>query len=46
MGVIRQERVDYNPTAELRLAVGDTLMLLGEEGGIIKARELLHGRPI
>jgi CPA2 family monovalent cation:H+ antiporter-2 len=43
MGVIRQERVDYNPTAELSLEVGDTLMLLGEEGGILKARELLHG---
>ncbi len=46
MGVIRQERVDYNPTAELRLKVGDTLMLLGEEEGIIKVRELLHGHPL
>jgi CPA2 family monovalent cation:H+ antiporter-2 len=46
MGVIRQERVDYNPSAELCLEVGDTLMLLGEDEGIRKARELLHGHSL
>ncbi len=46
MGVIRQERVNYNPTPEMRLEVGDTLMLLGEEEGIRKAGEFLHGHPL
>jgi K+/H+ antiporter YhaU regulatory subunit KhtT len=46
MGVIRQERVDYNPSAALRLEIGDTIMLLGEKDGITKAREFLHGHPI
>jgi CPA2 family monovalent cation:H+ antiporter-2 len=46
MGVIRQERVDYNPSAALRLEIGDTIMLLGEKEGITKAREFLHGHPI
>jgi CPA2 family monovalent cation:H+ antiporter-2 len=46
MGVIRQERVDYNPSADLRLETGDTLMLLGEEEAIRKVRDFLHGRPL
>lgn len=46
MAVIRQERIDYNPSAELRLEIGDTLMLLGEKEGIRKAGEFLHGHPL
>ena len=46
MGVIRQERVNYSPSADLRLKVGDTLMLLGEEEDIRKAGEFLHGHVL
>jgi len=46
MGVIRQERVDYNPSAEMRLEIGDTLMLLGEDEGLRKVRQFLHGHAV
>ncbi|PLX89987.1 MAG: hypothetical protein C0614_01390 [Desulfuromonas sp.] len=46
MGVIRQERVIYNPPADLCIEAGDTLMLLGEAAGVLKAREFLHGHPL
>ena len=46
MGVIRHERVIYNPPADLRIEAGDTLMLLGEPSGVLKAREFLHGHPL
>lgn len=43
MGIIRSERVIYNPPADLQLETGDTLILLGEDDNIRKARELVHG---
>ncbi len=43
MGIIRSERVIYNPPADLHLETGDTLILLGEDENIRKARELVHG---
>ena len=43
MGVIRHERVIYSPSADLRLEIGDTLMLLGDQQDIQQAREFLHG---
>ena len=46
MGVIRSERVIYSPPAELRLEVGDTLMLLGEEEKFNNAKAFLHGQAI
>ncbi|MCK4536216.1 MAG: cation:proton antiporter [Desulfuromonadales bacterium] len=46
MGVVRHERVIYSPSAELRLEAGDTLMLLGEDQDIHKAREFLHGHSL
>jgi monovalent cation:H+ antiporter-2, CPA2 family len=45
MGVIRSERVIYSPTADLCLATGDTLMLLGDDDNIRKARDFLNGLP-
>jgi CPA2 family monovalent cation:H+ antiporter-2 len=42
MGVIRNERVIYSPSAQLRLETGDTLMLLGDDENIRSAREFLH----
>ena len=44
MGVIRNERVIYSPSAELRLETGDTLMLLGEAEDFDQARLFLHGQ--
>ena len=44
MGVIRNERVIYSPSAELRLETGDTLMLLGEAENFDQARLFLHGQ--
>jgi CPA2 family monovalent cation:H+ antiporter-2 len=46
MGVIRNERVIYSPSAELRLETGDTLMLIGEEQGFQITRAFLHGQSI
>ncbi len=46
VGVVRQERVIYSPSADLRLETGDTLMLLGEDLDILRAREFLHGHPL
>lgn len=46
VGVIRHERTTYNPGPALHLTHGDTLMLLGDEESIRKARELLHGHPL
>jgi CPA2 family monovalent cation:H+ antiporter-2 len=43
MGVVRQERVIYSPSADLRLEAGDTLMLLGDTENILSARKFLHG---
>jgi CPA2 family monovalent cation:H+ antiporter-2 len=44
MGVIRQERVIYSPSAELCLETGDTLMLLANEENFHNARVFLHGQ--
>ena len=44
MGVFRQEKTLYNVSPDLRLQRGDTLMILGNEGEIQRARDLLHGR--
>ena len=44
MGVIRNGRVIYSPSAELRLETGDTLMLLGEAEDFDQARLFLHGQ--
>lgn len=41
-GLVRQERVTYNPPAVLELEKGDTLMLLGTSEDILKARNFLH----
>jgi CPA2 family monovalent cation:H+ antiporter-2 len=46
MGVIRNERVIYSPSAELRLETGDTLMLIGEEQSFHNTRAFLHGQSI
>lgn len=46
VGVIRNERTTYSPGPDLRLAQGDTLMLLGNPESIRKARELLHGHAL
>jgi CPA2 family monovalent cation:H+ antiporter-2 len=46
VGVIRHERINYNPGPHLHLAHGDTLMLLGDEESLLRARELLHGHPL
>ncbi len=46
VGVIRDMRTTHNPGPTLRLAPGDTLMLLGDEESLRKARELLHGHPL
>ena len=46
VGVVRQERVIYSPSADLQLETGDTLMLLGEDHDIRSAREFLHGHPL
>jgi len=46
VGVIRHERTIYSPGPQLRLERGDTLMLLGEPGDIVQAREFLHGHPL
>jgi len=46
VGVIRQKRTTHNPGPSLRLAPGDTLMILGDPESIHKARELLHGHPV
>jgi CPA2 family monovalent cation:H+ antiporter-2 len=46
MGVVRHERVIYSPSANLRLEAGDTLMLLGEDRDIQRAREFLHGHHL
>jgi len=43
VGVVRNERILYNPTAELRLEKGDTLMLLGAGEDLDRAGQLLHG---
>jgi len=44
MGVIRNERVIYSPSAELQLETGDTLMLIGEEENFLNARSFLLGQ--
>ncbi|MBW2504898.1 MAG: cation:proton antiporter [Deltaproteobacteria bacterium] len=46
MGIVRQERVIYSPPADLQIEPGDTLMLLGAEDDIHKAREFVHGHPL
>lgn len=46
VGLVRHERIIYNPTATLLLEAGDTLMLLGAPADILKAREFLHGHPV
>jgi CPA2 family monovalent cation:H+ antiporter-2 len=46
MGVIRNERVIYSPSAELRLETGDTLMLIGEEQDFQITRAFLYGQSI
>ncbi|TYO97473.1 Kef-type potassium/proton antiporter (CPA2 family) [Geothermobacter ehrlichii] len=43
VGVVRKERILYNPAAELRLEEGDTLMLLGASEDLDRACQLLHG---
>ena len=43
MGVVRNERVIYSPSAELRLENGDTLMLIGDVENFQQARDFLHG---
>lgn len=45
VGVVRHERTIYSPAADLRLERGDTLMLLGAEEDLIRARNLIHGPP-
>ncbi len=46
VGVIRHERIHYGVSGDFRLQAGDTLMLLGEQDDVHKARELLHGHPL
>ncbi|TLM68857.1 MAG: potassium transporter KefB [Deltaproteobacteria bacterium] len=46
VGIIRHGRITYNPGPGTHLNHGDTLMLLGDEESIHKARELLHGHPV
>jgi len=46
VGVIRHERVNYGPNADLILQAGDTLLLLGTVENIQRAQELLHGHPL
>ncbi len=46
VGIVRNERVNYSPPAEQQLEKGDTLMLLGDQECIQKAREFLHGHPV
>ena len=46
VGIIRQERTIYSPSGTFRLEHGDTLMLLGNEDGVLHAIEQLHGHPL
>jgi CPA2 family monovalent cation:H+ antiporter-2 len=46
LGVLRRERTLYNVSPDFRLQVGDTLILLGSEEEIQRARTLLHGHSI
>ena len=46
VGVVRHERTIYSPEASLRLEQGDTLMLLGTEDNLNRARHLLHGQDL
>jgi CPA2 family monovalent cation:H+ antiporter-2 len=46
VGVVRHERTIYSPEASLRLERGDTLMLLGTEENLERARQLLHGQDL
>ena len=43
LGVLRHERTLYNVSPDLKLEQGDTLILLGSDEEIERARELLHG---
>ncbi|PNU19011.1 potassium transporter KefB [Geothermobacter hydrogeniphilus] len=43
VGVVREERILYNPTAEFCLEEGDTLMLLGSSEDLDRAGSLLRG---
>lgn len=43
VGVVRHERTVFSPAAELHLERGDTLMLLGDEEALERARALVHG---
>jgi CPA2 family monovalent cation:H+ antiporter-2 len=46
VGVVRHERTIYSPEASLHLERGDTLMLLGTEDNLERARQLLHGQDL
>jgi CPA2 family monovalent cation:H+ antiporter-2 len=43
LGVLRHERTIYNVSPDFQLKQGDTLILLGSEEEIQRAREMLHG---
>ena len=43
LGVLRHERTIYNVSPNFQLEQGDTLILLGSEEEIQRAREMLHG---
>ncbi len=46
LGVLRHERTLYNVSPDLQLEQGDTLILLGSDEEIQRARQLLHGHPL
>jgi len=46
VGVIRQERTIYSPSASFRIEQGDTLMLLGTDDDVKRAGEIMHGHPL
>ncbi len=46
LGVLRRERTLYNVSSDYRLEIGDTLILLGSDEEIQRARQLLHGHPV
>ncbi len=43
LGVLRRERTMYNVSSDFQLKQGDTLILLGSEEEIQRARDMLHG---
>ncbi len=46
LGVLRRERTLYNVSPNFQLEQGDTLILLGSDEEIQRARQLLHGHPL